>query len=133
VADLPEETGRLVRRPKRTMGTAAGEVPPWPGRIPGPPPAVVHPDREPAEVVDAVGAPVVVSGRGLASAPPARVAWAAGTLEVAGWAGPWPVEERWWDPAAATRLARIQVTGRGGTALLLACEQGRWWLEATYD
>ena len=132
-SDLPEEPERPVRRPKRTMGTAAGEVPPWPGRIPGPPPAVVPPEREPAEVVDAVGAPVVVSGRGLASAAPARVTWSAGTLEVAGWAGPWPVEERWWDPAAATRLARLQVTGRCGTALLLACDQGRWWLEAVYD
>ncbi len=131
--DRPEEAERLVRRPKRTMGTAAGEVPPWPGRIPGPPPAMVPAEREPAEVVDAAGNPVAVSGRGLASAAPARVAWAAGTLEVIGWAGPWPAEERWWDPAAATRLARIQVTGRCGTALLLACDQAQWWLEATYD
>lgn len=131
--DRPEEVERLVRRPKRTMGTAAGEVPPWPGRIPGPPPAVVPAEREPAEVVDAAGAPVAVSGRGLATAAPARVAWSGGILEVAGWAGPWPVEERWWDPAAATRLARIQVTGRCGTALLLVCDQAQWWLEATYD
>jgi len=133
VAELPEEAERLVRLPKRTRGTAAGEVPPWPGRIPGPPPAVVPPEREPAEVVDAAGTPVVVSGRGLASAAPARVAWAGGALEVAGWAGPWPAEERWWDQAAATRLARLQVTGRCGTALLITCDQGRWWLEATYD
>ncbi len=133
VTDLPEEAERPVRRPKRGMGTAAGEVPPWPGRIPGPPPAVVPPEREPAEVVDVTGAPVVVSGRGLVSAAPARVAWSAGTLEVEAWAGPWPVEERWWDPAAATRLARLQVTGRCGTALLLACDQCRWWLEAVYD
>jgi len=131
--DRPEEAERPVRRPKSGMGAAAGEVPPWPGRIPGPPPAVVPVKREPAEVVDAAGIPVTVSGRGLASAAPARVAWPAGTLEVAGWAGPWPVEERWWDPATATRLARIQVTASDGTAVLLACDQGQWWLEATYD
>ncbi len=131
--DLTEEAVRPARRPKRGMGPAAGEVPPWPGRIPGPPPAVVPAEREPAEVVDAAGTPVAVSGRGLASAAPVRVAWSGGTLEVAGWAGPWPIEERWWDPVAATRLARLQVTGRCGTALLLACESGSWWLEATYD
>ena len=131
--DLPEVTERPVRRPKRGMGAAAGETPPWPGRLPGPPPSVVPPERAPAEVVDAAGAPVTVSGRGLASAAPARVAWPGGILEVERWAGPWPVEERWWDPAAATRLARIQVTAGDGTALLLVCESGSWWLEATYD
>jgi len=125
--------GQQKRRPKRTMGAAAGEVPPWPGRIPGPPPAVVPVERESAEVVDAAGAPVTVSGRGLASAAPARVAWPGGAVVVDGWAGPWPVEERWWDPAAAARLARIQVTAADGTALLLACESGSWWVEATYD
>ena len=131
--DRPEVAERPVRRPKRAMGAAAGEVPPWPGRIPGPPPAVVPAERDPAEVVDAGGAPVTVSGRGLASAAPARVAWAGGTFDVEGWAGPWPVEERWWDPAAAARLARVQVTATDGTALLLACESGAWWLEAIYD
>jgi protein ImuB len=131
--DRPEVDEPPSRRPKRTMGPVAGEVPPWPGRIPGPPPAVVPVEREPAVVVDAAGAPVTVSGRGLASAAPARVGWSGGTLAVEGWAGPWPVEERWWDPAAATRLARLQVTADDGTALLLVCESGAWWLEATYD
>lgn len=115
------------------MGATASEVPPWPGRIPGPPPVVVPVERAPAEVVDAAGDPVTVSGRGMASAAPARVTWSGGTLVVEGWAGPWPVEERWWDPAAAARLARIQVTAPDGTALLLACESGSWWIEATYD
>ena len=131
--DLPGAPEGPRRRPKRTMGTAAGEVPPWPGRLPGPPPVVVPVEREPAEVLDAAGAPVTVSGRGLASAAPARVAWSGGTFAVDGWAGPWPVEERWWDPSAATRLARIQVAATDGTALLLACESGSWWLEAIYD
>jgi hypothetical protein len=27
----------------------------------------------------------------------------------------------------------MQVTASDGTALLLACESGTWWLEATYD
>ena len=52
---------------------------------------------------------------------------------VAGWAGPWPVDERWWDTATHRRRARFQVLTDEGIALLLAVEDGRWWLEATYD
>jgi protein ImuB len=50
-----------------------------------------------------------------------------------GWAGPWPADERWWDPAAARRRARLQVLLDDGTAHLLVLEHGRWHLEATYD
>jgi protein ImuB len=50
-----------------------------------------------------------------------------------GWSGPWPADERWWDPAAARRRARLQVLLDDGTAHLLVIEQGRWRLEATYD
>jgi protein ImuB len=52
---------------------------------------------------------------------------------VTGWSGPWPTDERWWDPAAARRRARLQVLLEDGTAHLLVLEQGRWYLEATYD
>jgi protein ImuB len=57
----------------------------------------------------------------------------AGPKRVVAWAGPWPVEERWWDPAGHRRRARVQVLDDTGTAHLLAVEGGRWWLEATYD
>src|SRR5690606_22317891 len=43
---------------------------PWPGRLPSPSPATVLPEPLPAEVVAADGRPVVVSGRGDASAAP---------------------------------------------------------------
>ena len=49
-----------------------------------------------------------------------------------GWAGPWPVEERWWDPARHRRRARFQLVDDTGTANLVAVEAGRWWLEAVY-
>ena len=52
---------------------------------------------------------------------------------VVAWAGPWPVDERWWDPPAHRRRARAQVVTADGTARLLALEGGRWWVEATYD
>ncbi|RIW48523.1 DNA polymerase Y family protein [Micromonospora endophytica] len=55
------------------------------------------------------------------------------SVEIVGWAGPWPVDERWWVPAEARRQARFQVRLADGSALLLAVEQGRWLLEAIYD
>ena len=46
---------------------------PWPGRLPSPSPAVVHAEPVPCEVVDADGAPVRVTGRGLLSGSPATL------------------------------------------------------------
>ncbi len=46
---------------------------PWPGQIPPPAPAVVHPDPLFAELADADGRPVTVSGRGLLTAVPYRL------------------------------------------------------------
>jgi protein ImuB len=107
---------------------------PWPGQVPDPAPAAVHDPPLPAEVVDAAGRPVRVSGRGEASAPPAAVAVAGGGRRaVAAWAGPWPCDERWWDPETHRRRARVQVATDGGPAYLLTVEAGRWSVEATYD
>lgn len=107
--------------------------PPWPGQVPEPAPALVH-DPIPADVVDAAGRAVAVTGRGLCSDAPARLAVGGGPLvDVVGWAGPWPVDERWWDVDARRRRARFQMLRADGTAHLVAVEGGRWWVEATYD
>jgi protein ImuB len=53
-------------------------------------------------------------------------------VRIVAWAGPWPVDERWWDPGAQ-RLARLQVTSEHGAAYLLKLQGGRWSVEATYD
>jgi protein ImuB len=108
-------------------------TPPWPGRLPAPAPAAVVTEPVAVEVVDADGAPVGVDGRGLATGAPARLRVASRWVEVVAWAGPWPVEERWWDPAAARRRARLQVVDADGVARLVALEAGRWWLLAVYD
>jgi len=106
---------------------------PWPGGIPPPSPARVLADPIPARVVDRRGEPVAVSGRGVVSAEPDRVAVAAGRWEdVTAWAGPWPAEERWWDPGATRRRARFQVITEQAEARLLVLEGGRWWVEAVY-
>lgn len=110
------------------------DLSPWPGSVPPPAPALVHEPPLSAEVVDGDGGAVHVTGRGLCSSSPSRLsidgdAWA----DVAGWAGPWPVEERWWDPPAHRRRARFQLLTVGGAAHLASVEGGRWWIEATYD
>ena len=107
---------------------------PWPGALPAPTPTTVEPEPRPVEVVDEGGRPIGVSGRGLVDAAPARVSmegerW----VDVEGWAGPWPLDERWWDSEGHRRRARFQVVTADGAALLLAVESGRWWLEAVYD
>ncbi|HEV8297583.1 MAG TPA: DNA polymerase Y family protein [Acidimicrobiales bacterium] len=117
----------------RGVGPRAG-APPWPGRLPAPSPAVVHPVPVPAVVTDAAGEPVAVSGRGLLTGGPATVqVGSGGAARVVAWAGPWAVEERWWDHASQRRLARLQVCTDDGVARLLVLEAGTWRVEATYD
>ncbi|RKN18841.1 DNA polymerase Y family protein [Micromonospora musae] len=127
---LPARPGE----PPRPGEPARPGEPPWPGRLPPPAPAVVLPTPLAAVVHDADGAPVVVSARLQVSAPPARLTIdAARPMEITGWAGPWPVDERWWAPAEAHRRARFQVGLANGTALLLVVEAGQWLVEAIYD
>ena len=107
---------------------------PWPGAIPEPAPARVHPEPLPVEVLDADGRPGGVTARGELSAAPVTLAIGRGTIQpVVGAAGPWPCEERWWDTARHRRRARLQLLTPTGTAHLVVLEQGTWSLEATYD
>ena len=131
----PAEQARLVPwGDDRAPSSPPGGAPPWPGHLPAPAPATVHPEPPPAQVVDAAGTPVGVTGRGRATAAPARLSVDGGPwTEVAAWAGPWPCDERWWDPRNHRRRARWQLVTTTGTAHLLAVEGGRWSVEATYD
>jgi protein ImuB len=127
---------------------------PWPGQLPEPAPTVLLDD--PVDLLDADGNPVRVTSRGLFSAAPARLAGSTPSDrsgELSWWAGPWPVDERWWDPAVpeggseATRGAGLVKYGRtaraqvlldgddrtGGRALLLCYRQRRWYLEGVYE
>jgi protein ImuB len=107
---------------------------PWPGRLPPPSPARAPASLAPATVVDESGRSVVVSGRGAISAAPALVAVGSGMPQrVTAWAGPWPLEERWWDPSSRRRRARFQVVTEDGRAHLVVLAGGRWWVAATYD
>lgn len=116
---------------------------PWPGRIPAPMPAVIWSEVIPVRVVDDQGKPVGVSGRGVISSAPHSCSLDGGPWqEIRAWAGPWCVDERWWDAVGHRRRARIQAVLRppdgaswpsGGVAHILTLEAGSWWVEATYD
>jgi protein ImuB len=124
--DSGEESGRRGGRPPESP-------PPWPGRLSKPSPAVVHKSPRPADLCDAGGNPVKVSGRGVISSGPAALTVEGGAwVKVVAWAGPWPLEERWWE-SGGRRRARLQVLLEGGEALLVARESGRWWVEASYE
>jgi protein ImuB len=118
----------------RPSAQSAWRTEPWPGSLPTPSPATVPHAEIAAEVVDATGALVRVSGRGDVSCVPARLKvgdrpWRC----IVAWSGPWPVDERWWDDAGHRRHARFQVVTDDGVARLVTIEGGRWRLAAVYD
>jgi protein ImuB len=107
---------------------------PWPGSLPAPSPATVPRGDVVAEVVDAAGVLVQVSGRGEVSSVPARLkVGGRPARRIVAWSGPWPVDERWWDDAGHRRQARFQVVTDDGVARLVTIERGRWHLAAVYD
>ncbi|MGE5829778.1 MAG: DNA polymerase Y family protein [Micromonosporaceae bacterium] len=124
----PRRPGGDERSPRREP------VPPWPGRLPAPAPAVVLVEPVPAVVRVVDGSPVSVDERLAMSGPPAWVATGRQPAsEVTSWAGPWPIEERWWAPAEARQVCRLQVCLADGRTLLLALSSGIWTVEASYD
>ncbi|WP_406688714.1 DNA polymerase Y family protein [Saccharopolyspora sp. ID03-671] len=157
----PRDQVRFVPWGDERRATLPAE-PPWPGRIPAPSPTVVPGEPWPARVLDASGEPVWITDRTGLSAAPDRVEVAGGkSRAVVGWAGPWPVTERWWVELLATgsgRTApesqvppraqvRLQVvlapespagSGDAGSgdadeiALLLVHERGDWWVQGAY-
>lgn len=116
---------------------------PWPGALPSPSPATVFTEPLPVELLDAHGEVVRVNGRGQVSAHPSCLrlligddtsGWRRGREQrVVAWAGPWPVEERWWEPERHRRLARFQVVTDEDDGLLVVAEHQRWWISARYD
>jgi len=121
--------------PQATDAFNAPEAAPWPAALPAPAPADVPREPRPAEVTDRDGAPVGVSGRLRVSASPALLALpqTRERLRILSWAGPWPLAERWWEPAAAVRRARFQAVTDDGRAWLLTVRDGHWFVEAVYD
>ncbi|MFL6025576.1 MAG: DNA polymerase Y family protein, partial [Friedmanniella sp.] len=130
----PRQRQSLTPWGERAVGVRPAGLP-WPGSIPPPAPARVFPEPQAALVTGADGRPVAVTSRGLLTTDPVlfTVDRMSPPTQVQAWAGPWPIDELWWDPAQARQVARFQVVGVDGSAWLLVVENGRWWCEARYD
>lgn len=106
---------------------------PWPGQVPRPSPGSIFPDSPRVWLGDKDGNTVYVTERGMFSAPPRRLTWGSRQWLVRGWAGPWPVDERWWDAATVNTAARAQVLLEESRALLMICASGGWSVEGVYE
>jgi len=109
---------------------------PWPGRIPAPAPSVVLDPPRAAQVLDAQRRPVVVTERGAMPSPPALFAMGdERPVAVQSWAGPWPVDERWWNPDSARSVVRCQLVDVRGRAYLVSgtMPAAQWQVDAIYD
>jgi len=112
---------------------------PWPGRLPPPAPSVIIDPPRPMRVLDASGHTVLVTDRGTIPTPPHRFHLDqqknSPVHVITAWAGPWPVDEHWWDTQAARHLARIQLVDSAGHAYLTCYDvhAQHWLLEGIYD
>jgi protein ImuB len=108
----------------------------WNGSIPSPRPLTLCDPGIMVSLQDALSRPIYVTGRHELSAAPTKVCFPNGaTWRVLSWAGPWPIEERWWDPHRCRRHARMQVLAesRGNTiAWMLSVESRQWKITGIY-
>jgi protein ImuB len=132
----PSEQVRWVpwgepREPDRLLSDGL-QVCAWPGALPPPYPARVFDPPIAADIVDACGNGLTVTGRGEHTSVPARIRSRVLTGEVTGWAGPWAHDVRWWDSEARRRCVRYQLLV-GDVACIAVVEGGRSAIEAIYD
>jgi protein ImuB len=104
----------------------------WPGALPAPFPARVFDPPIAAELFDANGEPVVITGRGEQRQDPAHVRSKVVSGAVTGWAGPWAHDVRWWDRRTHQRCARYQLLV-GEVACIAVVANGAAAIEAIYD
>jgi protein ImuB len=132
----PAERQALVPWGERPTGLRPVGLP-WPGQVPAPAPTRVFAEPWATAVVGPAGQPVGVTERGAVTCEPARFAVStsggARWQPVEAWAGPWPVDEQWWEGTDRRPVARFQVVGADGRAWLMRCEGDSWCVEAAYE
>jgi protein ImuB len=105
--------------------------------LPAPAPSVLLDPPRPAQVLDGARRPVRVTDRGAMPATPAMFAMGEDApVAITSWAGPWPVDERWWSAESARRVVRCQIVDVRGRAYLVTGtmdEPPRWQVDAIYD
>lgn len=143
----PARSFELVRSDSVDVGHRAGSgaldsvASEWSGALPSPAPTLVFDSSSDAPgigVLDVDGCCVTVDARHAMSGSPSVVCIGGRRYDVVAWAGPWPIEERWWDPRRARRMVRLQLlvrrASRGGpvVAAIAVLERGAWRLAAWY-
>ena len=134
----PAQRTRYVPWGDEPSATRSPEQP-WPGRLPAPAPSVLIDPPRPVQVLDEAGRAVTVTERGSVPMPPARLCFSGERpVQIQHWAGPWPVDERWWSESGTGIRARFQLVDVRGQAYLVACamragQPPSWTLEARYD
>ena len=118
-------------------GSFSQQVKKWSGVLPRPWPAWLAPVPVDISLRDCDGCHVGVTGRHELTTMPTHLEIGKENYEVISLGGPWPVEERWWDPRRARRNVRAQLlvrNERGQTQLfLVTLENNAWKLVARYD
>ncbi len=126
----PEDRASLV--PFGSPEPPTAETAPWPGQLRAPAPAMTLRHRVAVQLIDQRGDPIRVGSRGFLSAEPTSLLFSNRVRhEVAWYAGPWPLVERWW--VLDRRRAHVQVVLAHGEAVLLVAELDRWWIVGVYD
>ncbi|CAB5020432.1 unannotated protein [freshwater metagenome] len=91
---------------------------------------------EKIEVLNCHHMAVEVSGRHHVRSEPQYIRRHEQLFSVRTWHGPWPVEERWWDPLRQRRVVRMQCLvddGEQEHGWLVMLEHRTWWLVAVYS
>ncbi|MGW6426319.1 DNA polymerase Y family protein [Nocardia sp. NPDC055053] len=117
---------------------AADPSQPWPGRLPEPAPTLLLLHRPTVHLTAADGTAVEVTDRGLFTADPVRLHWGRRQWALLGWAGPWPVDERWWaaaEQAGPAARAQVQLDAEPTEirAVLLVYDAAAWHAEGVYE
>ena len=113
-----------------------GEVPAWPGAVPGPYPARVFCPGIAARLVDCEGVAVRVSIRGEVVAWPHRLqceVLPGGGGLIARCEGPWPSDVRWWDGSQHQRCVRWRIVMDSGVTVLASARTNAVTVDALYD
>lgn len=106
---------------------------PWPGRLPQPAPAAVMSTCPQVTLEDSEGRGVHIGARGRFDADPVVLRWGSRSWVLNGWAGPWGMDERWWDATSGVRGARLQVLLDESRAVLLIYDGEAWRVEGIYE
>lgn len=119
------------------VGAISHHVTTWSGTLPRPWPAWIAPQPIDISLVDQYGRHVGVTGRHELTGIPTCCEVVGKKYEVVQVGGPWPIEERWWDPRRARRHVRAQLLVRnthGATRVfLVVLENAAWKLIGRYD